>query len=1151
MKPFYHSLKIYSITLLACLFSIQTAAAGMYLYQDSPDSDTTKIKKQNNSLPMDPGRVVEFSTSEGTWISVDVSPDGEQIVFDLLGDLYIIPKEGGKAEQLTDGMAFDTHPRFSPDGKFILYTSDATGEEELYYINVEDTSDITQLTKGSNSYFTNADWTPDGNYIVASKGGRTPKLWLIHKEGGKGTALIGEPENRKIIDPAVSPDGRYIYYSQRNGAWNYNAQLPQYQIGVYDRNDGSQRTLTSRYGSAFTPVISDDGKWLVYGSRYESETGLVLRNLENGDEKWLAYPVQRDEQESIASMGVLPGMSFTPDSKHLVASYGGKIYRIPVEGGEATEIDFEVDVHLEMGPEVFFKYPITDDKEKFATQIRDAVPSPDGKQLAFTVLNKLYVQDLPDGEPRRITNSNEVEAQPAWSPDGKWIVYATYSKQNGGALYRVNPNARRIRPEKLTKEPGIYTEPAWSYNSDRIVALKGSNRSFDDAYGPFAFGLSEDLIWISSEGGENNFITKTNRRDNPHFVKSNDRIYLNRGNGMLISIRWDGTDEKQHIRVTGIRTSGFTAIDFPALDELLPDLMNPEESNPPSSADVVTMAPEGDKALALINNDIYVVTVPEVGGDAPTVSVARPDNAIFPASKLTTIGGQFPEWSGDASKVHWSIGKGHFIYDLNDAQAYKDSVEAAKKAQDERKEDEEENGDEEEEENGEEEDKKDEDKKKDRGYQPLELTIEVTIPRDIPEGVVLLQNARVITMNGDEIIENGDILIRNNRIVQVGTGISAPNGAEVLDMSGKTIIPGFVDTHAHLRPAWGIHKQQVWAYAANLAYGVTTTRDPQTGTTDVLTYGDMVESGMTLGPRIYSTGPGLGYWAYNIQDLQHAKDVMKQYSKYYDTKTVKMYIAGNRKQRQWILMAAKEQNIMPTTEGALHWKLNMTQLIDGYPGHEHSLPIYPIYKDVIETTAESQMAVTPTLLVSYGGPWAENYYYSRENPFNDAKLRVYTPYEELASKSRRRPGWFHDDEHIFKKHAEFMNDLVDAGGLAGVGSHGQLQGLGFHWELWSVASGGMSNHEALKVATIHGAKAIGLDGDLGTIESGKMADLIILNENPLEDLRNTNTIEYVMLNGRLYEGNSLNQIYPDKVEAGPFNWEQDNPSQMTLPGVEK
>jgi imidazolonepropionase-like amidohydrolase len=214
-------------------------------------------------------------------------------------------------------------------------------------------------------------------------------------------------------------------------------------------------------------------------------------------------------------------------------------------------------------------------------------------------------------------------------------------------------------------------------------------------------------------------------------------------------------------------------------------------------------------------------------------------------------------------------------------------------------------------------------------YLALEIKVIVPFDQDIPEGTVALTGGRIITMNGNEVIEQGVIVIENRRIIAVGDMETTliPANAEQIDLDGATVVPGYVDTHAHLRSTSMLHRDQEWSYAANVAYGVTTTRDPQTGTTDVLTYGDMVLAGKSLGPRIYSTGPGVGYWGYNLKSLDHTREVLRQYSEYFDTKTIKMYRVGNRKHRQWVIQAAHEQQLMPTTEGGLDIKLNLTQLI--------------------------------------------------------------------------------------------------------------------------------------------------------------------------------------------------------------------------------
>ena len=1090
------------------------AAAILSFALAGPTAQETEDSADSPDLPLKPERTLSLDTDEGTWISADVSPDGGTVVFDLLGDLYTVPLAGGDATPLTEGMAYDSQPRYSPDGSQVVFVSDRDGAENVWRIDVE-TKTARQVTDTSVHNYESPDWLPDGDYVVAAVGAgalaggdqRNPKLWMWHVDGGTGVQLIDEPESRRITGPAPAPDGRHIWFAQRERLWQYNAILPQYQLGVYDRDTGEQYVRTSRYGSAFRPTISPDGAWLVYGTRHEDRTGLRLRDLASGDERWLAYPVQRDDQESVAGGDVLPGMSFTPDSSEVVVSYGGRIWRVPIApGADPIPVPFRVRTELPIGPELAFRYPV-DDSERFTVrQIRDAVPSPDGTRLAFAALDRLYVRPLPDGEPRRLTDLEVVEAQPAWSPDGAWIAFVTWSP-DGGNLYKVRADGGAT-PVRLSTRPAIFQNPVWSPDGERLAAIQGPARSFREASRQFAPGAAANIVSIPAAGGDWTLVAATDGRAFPHTTSSDpDRIYLYHRQDGLVSIRWDGTDERAHVKVTGGA---------------------PPTGGEPGPASLVLMAPSGDRALAQVNNDLYALAVPYVGGDTPVVSVANPSGAIVPVRKLTEVGGQFPAWSADGRRAHWSIGSAHLIYDLDEARA----AEA---------------------ETGQTEDgagtagAEDEDAP---AYEPAEIRVHVEATRDIPDGYGVLRGGRAVTMRGDEVIENADVVVRGNRIVAVGPrgSVDVVDAARILDVRGTTIVPGFVDTHAHMRPSFGVHKTQPWTYLANLAYGVTTTRDPQTATTDVLTYGDLVETGDIVGPRIYSTGPGV-FNAEQIADLDHARRVLTRYSEYYDTQTIKMYMAGNRQQRQWILMAAKEQELLPTTEAGLDMKYDLEMIIDGYPGLEHSFPIFPLYRDVISLAAATRIAYTPTLLVSFGGPFGENWFFTRENPHDDPKLRRFIPHAELDRVTRRRGagvdagpgGWFREEEYVFRQHAEGVKAIVEAGGIAGVGSHGQLQGLGYHWELWAIQSGGLSGHDALRVATALGAEAIGLEGDLGSIAPGKLADLVVLDANPLDDIRNTNRIRYVMKNGRLYDADTLDETWPRSRPLGKPAWLGDEP----------
>ena len=990
-----------------------------------------------------------------------------------------------------------------------------------------------------------------------------PNSGCITSTAARGINLIAQPPQLKTLGAAFGPNSRYIYYSQRQGDWTYNAIFPQYQLAVYDRETGTQTTLSGRHGSAFRPALSPDGKWLVYATRHETQTGLRIRDLSTGKEDWLAYPVQRDEQESRAPMDVLPGYAFTPDSKAIVASYGGEIWRVPLDKSAPTRIPFTADVDLDAGPQVKFAYKVDDTPTVTAKQIRDAVPSPDGRSIVFSALGKLYVMDWPSGTPRRLTSLTSGEYHPAWSPDGKTIAFVTWDDSVGGHIYKTAVDGK-TKPTQLTPSPGYYFQPAWSPNN-RIVAVRASAREFQEAPDfTSSLGASSDFIWISPNGGPVNTIAPSGNRFAPHFTSDSTRFFAYSGRDGLVSMRWDGTDIKSHLKVTGTLPPGALIAKnatFPGTDLLDPtrlasltshldnDAMEPTPTPPP--ADVIRMSPKGDRALAKVGPDLFVVAVTQVSATAPTVSVTNPDAASVPVRKLNELAGEFPAWNGDGKRVHWSLGNAHFVYDLDRAKAFDDSMKVvnrakadsiAKAAADTTKK------------AAPDTTKKaaaDTAKKETPKYKPVEQRITITAPRDLPQGDAVLRGARVITMKGNEIIEDADIVIRNNRIAAVGRrgSVQVPQGAQVIDMSGKTITPGFVDTHYHTQ--WlipDIHVSQVWQYIATLAYGVTTTRDPQTGSTDVLTYGDRVETGEMVGPRIYSTGPGV-LWFEPPKDYDHAKNILKRYASYFDTKTIKMYMTGNRQQRQWIIMAAKENNIMPTTEGGLDFKLDMTHALDGYSGIEHALPIAPLYDDVTQMIAKVGVVNSPTLIVSYGGPFGEDYFYNHENPWEDPKLRRFTPHDHLYAKTSRRGagigpgpgGFFRKDQFVFPLHAKSMKDIVAAGGMVGIGAHGQIQGIGYHWETWMMASGGMSNHDVLKAATLFGAEAIGMGSEIGTLEAGKFADLVVMAKNPLDDIRNTNTITHVMKGGRLYNGDTMDEEWPRQRKLPKYYWQNNLP----------
>ena len=1077
---------------------------------------TAPLVASASELPLEGSREIAFQTDAVTWLSLDVSPDGSTIVMEAVGDLYVLPAEGGAARRITSGMAFDSQPRFSPDGERIAFVSDRDGSENLWIANA-DGSEPRKLSSDKGTIeFASPSWSPDGTHVVASRtkwGLRTFELWAYHIDGGRGVQITEAKsgsdtradDRTNALGAVYSPDGRYLYYARKDGGFAYDVRLPLWQIVRLDLRDGSEDYLTRAQGSAMRPLLSPDGSLLVYVTRYRGESGLRLRDLDTGEDRWLAYPAQRDDQESRFTRDLFPGYAFTPDGSAVLYTHDGGIRRVDTATGEISSIAFTLDVQQSIGPRLYSPYRLGVGPVK-AHLVRGLAPSPSGDRLAFSALTRIFVRDDANGQETPVTDDGMPAFHPAWSPDGRWLVYVTWSP-TGGHIWRVRANGRGA-PKQLTQRAAFYSDPAWSPDGKRIVALRAA--SYNRLYRVSDFGEPEgtNLIWLPESGGKARVVTPARGYRAPHFGPEPDRIYVyhSRGRSALTSMRFDGTDRRIHLSVKGPGIY-YAERDVPARD--------------------VEISPNGQAVLITHANQLHVAML--LGRDLADVETSINAPSI-PMARLTDVGVDEAAWSADGDTIYWTVGNHVYRRTLASVEFNPDENENAasrkETAQDDAPEIAEEHP------------------------AVAGAAIEIYLPRHEPEGVLALTGATVISMEPDaEPIEDAVIVMERGRITQVGRAAEAevPQDASVIDVSGRFIVPGYVDTHAHVPLLQRVIDMSNWALLANLAYGVTTIIDVQPSTVDILAHRDLIDAGRMIGPHLLTTGPGI-FNDNRFRSAAHARSVLSRYKDHYRVRNLKSYIAGNRKQRQWIVQASEALGLMPTTEGALDMKLDMTHIIDGFSGNEHNFPIVDLHPDVVLLAARSGIAYTPTLLVAYGGPAAENYFFTRESPANDAKLRRFTPPQLLAGRLLRVP-WFADSEHVFQRVAAQAAKIIRAGGYVGVGSHGQLQGLGYHWELWALASGGLTPYEALRAATLHGAEMIGVAEDIGTITPGKLADLVVLDANPLVDIRHSDDIAYVVKNGEVFAGGTLDRVWPVS-EPLPPQWWQDLEPPHSLDATE-
>jgi len=1061
-------------------------------------AETSKYDVENWQVTQPPFKLneVAISTNETTWSSLDVSPNGKFMIFDMLGDLYKVDIKGGNATPLIQDFAWNIHPAISPDGKQVAFVSDRDGLSNVWVMDIDGTH-LKQITREKKNIIHAPKWSPDGEYLVVTKGIMSSRsipageIWMYHKSGGDGLQIkarnSGKRDQQNIADPAFSHDGRYIYFTENTvpgSRFEYNRDPLEgiFAITRYDRESGDERRYISGTGGAVVPTPSPDGKYVAFVRRVKNKTALFLKDIKTGTETPLTFALERDMQEGFGSEGYFTYFDWTPDASAIVYWSRGKFHIINVDSKETETLNVHIDTTVKFADALRFPVDVAPDNVE-VKMTRWSQMSPNGKSILFQALGKLYVRDVKSGKVKRLTKQNDHdEYYPRYSNDGKSIVYTTWNDQDLGTVRVVS--ARGGKGKVISVQPGHYIEPSFSTDGKKVVFRKFTGGSLlDPKYsvdpGIYVANLKNDTVEKVADSGYN-----------AHFAGDNERIFFTESAGgkayyetQLSSVNLKGNDKRTHLY----------------------------------GADKVSeyKLSHDKKWVAFVYQFKTYVTPFVENGKKITVG---PNMTSLPVTQLSSRAGEYLTWSADNSTVSWFNGPTLFTRSLDEAFAFVDGAPETLP---------------------------------DPVAEGIDLSF--TTKADKPTGYTALMGGKIVTMRDadstQEVIEDGVVLIKDNRIAAVGKRgeVDIPDNTLQIDTQGKTIIPGLIDAHAHGSQGRNeIIPQQNWKQYSNVSFGVTTIHDPSNDTTEIMAAAELQRTGHIVAPRIYSTGTilygaeGLGYKAIinNYEDAYFHVERLKEAGAI----SVKSYNQPRRDQRQQVLWAAKNQEMMVVPEGGGKLQQNLTMLVDGHTGLEHSLPIEKGYSDVTQLWKATKFGYTPTFVVSYGGMMGEEYWYDKTEVWKNPRLLRYTPSTVLDKRAIRRPT-APEGQYNHQNVARYAKTLRDNGVSVHIGAHGQREGLAAHWELWIMQQGGFTPWEALRGGTIDGAKHLGMSKDIGSIETGKLADLVVIDGDVLSDIRKSEFVEYTVLNGRVYESATMNEV-GSKKKRKPFFFEQDNATFM-------
>ncbi len=1030
-----------------------------------------------------PVRELSFDATEGTWMSVDIAPDGATIAFDLLGTIYEMPVTGGDAVALTSGRSWNLSPRYSPDGQRISFSSDRSGSHQILVLDRE-SGELHAASEWTDINLHRPSWSADGARVFASAvGDGVPnQLVALDLAGGLESLITG---NGAVNGARPLPGTDRFLFEHHNSAtypFGFNPYVVPpggARVESFDPSTGATHVVIERPGGAFQPTPSPDGGHLAYLHRSMQSTVLILMDMATREERVLLTGLDRDRQDSRSAYGPYPNLAWYPDGSAVLIGHQGGLVRVDVATGDAQPLPFSAPVRRQMSETIRFTTEIPEETDRTRTHRWSRRTS---HGIISEALGELWLHDA--NGTHNLTRSEAHETSPTVDPRTGAIYFASWTDDALGSVHRMDATMAEsgagataespAATDQLTTVASQYGSVALSPDGTEIAFVRGTG------------GLHRGL-WLSNQVQFELVISGPEGEDRLADIAAQPLEYANIAGKIPPNIVF-GRDGQ---------TIYYTTWEDGIL--VLKDIARDGSGNRtlyrfPHS---VAAVPSPDLEWIALREYHRSFITPFDPTDSPiTVS---PFDGQGRTWRVDANDGGYLTWSPDGRTLAWTRGSGFYEKSVEAILAGPEGGSDARRT---------------------------------------ELGIEYDVAR--AAGTVALTGARVVTMNpARDVLENATVVAQDGRIVAVGTDVAVPNGAEVFDVAGATIIPGLIDAHAHPHiehSSLHVIEQAPGYLSGPVAYGVTTM---------VEVYGneyrdgwvtDMVRSGGMTGPRFFTTGSiiygrrhGGRLRMYRpIETLDDAREQVR-WNLDHGAIAVKDYAQGTRKRRHLVATAAREMGLNVLSESSSDPQMNLTQILDGVTTIEHSMGLAPFHDDVVQFWRGTTAGMTPTLLVVYNGPMGEGWFHQASKLWEDPKLTRFIDPMSLM-RIRRTTHLWPDDMYAWQMASE-LRKLYDAGTSLQLGAHGQMVGLGTQWELELFAGGGFPPEQILEIATIRGAEQHGLDAQIGSLEVGKLADLVVLDANPLDDISNAARIRYVMKGGVVYSGEDAARVWPDPSPA--------------------